>query len=147
MFIVKKNRLEVYNYLFKEGALVVKKDLGPHILQNHSEELPIRNLEVLALLKSLSSRDYVKETFSWRWFYYVLTEKGIAYLREYMDIPEDIVPKTTIKKPNAEYTVQRERPQRTGDRFGGKGKEMGPGGGFQPKYSRDGYRAGAGGRE
>jgi small subunit ribosomal protein S10e len=88
MFVTKKNRLAVYSYLFKEGTCVAHKDYS--ILGNHSEELAVSNIEVLALLKSLSSRGYVKETFNWRWFYYVLTEEGIAYLREYLAIPEEV---------------------------------------------------------
>jgi len=88
MFVTKKNRLAVYSYLFKEGTCVAHKDYS--ILGNHSEELAVSNIEVLALLKSLSSRGFVKETFNWRWFYYVLTEEGIAYLREYLAIPEEV---------------------------------------------------------
>ena len=93
------------------------------------------NIEVLALLKSLSSRNYVKETFNWRWFYYVLTPEGIQYLREYLAIPEEVVPATIKKAQKNPITEQ--------SSFGGKGKNMAPGG-FKPDFGgrRDGYRGG-----
>ena len=135
MFVTKKNRLAVYSYLFKEGTCVAKKDYS--ILGAHSEELPVSNIEVLALLKSLSSRGYVKETFNWRWFYYCLTPEGVTYLREYLAIPEEVVPATLKKTQKSPIS----------DSFGGKGKGVGAPGGFRPDFGgrRDGYRAG--GRE
>jgi small subunit ribosomal protein S10e len=96
MFIPKENRVATFAYLFKEGVLVVKKDTRsathPHI------EGPT-NLEVLNLMKSLTSRGYVKTTFSWQYNYCYLTDEGIEYLRSYLALPAEIVPATHKKQP------------------------------------------------
>ena len=88
MFIPKKNRLEVYSYLFKEGVLVAKKD---NFKPKH-DEIDVPNLEVMNLMKSLKSRGYVRETFNWQYYYWYLTNEGIEYLREYLHLPAEIVP-------------------------------------------------------
>ena len=68
-----------------------KKDkYGPQ----HSAEIPIPNLEVMALLKSFKSKGFVRETFNWQYYYYYLTNEGIEYLRAYLALPEEIVPAT-----------------------------------------------------
>ena len=91
MFIPKENRIAVYSYLFQEGVCVVKKDTKsdkhPHI------EGP-NNLEVLCLMKSLASREFVRVTFSWQYNYCYLTDEGIEYLRSYLALPAEIVPAT-----------------------------------------------------
>ena len=125
----------VYQYLFKEGTLVAKKD--PYQAQ-HSAELPVPNLEVMKLLQSFTSKGYVKETFNWQYYYYYLTNEGITYLREYLALPADIVP-ATLKQ------TAMSRPTTSGgdreERGGYKGK--GEGGDFNPQFSREGR----GGRE
>lgn len=83
-FVTKKNRILVYQYLFREGTLVAKKD--PY-LEKHSEALPIPNLEVMKLLQSFKSKGFVKETFNWQYYYYYLTNEGVTYLREYLALP------------------------------------------------------------
>lgn len=112
---------------------MAKKDYA--ILGSHSNDLPVSNIEVLALLKSLSSRGYVKETFNWRWFYYCLTEEGIDYLREYLALPEEVVP-ATLKKTQKNPVMPSDF---------GKAKGGAAPGGFRPDFGgrRDGYRAGA----
>lgn len=75
-------------------------------------------------MKSFKSKGFVKETFNWQWHYYYLTSEGLQYLREYLGVPEDIVP-ATLKAP-AVAAVK-------GD--GEKGKGM-PGSDFQPSYQR-----------
>eukprot|EP01084_Bolivina_argentea_P057658 105340_1 len=131
MFIIKKNRTAVYSYLFKEGVLVAKKDF---FALSHEEIKDVPNLEVLALMKSLKSRDYVRETFNWQYYYYYLLPEGIEYLREYLRLPEDIVPET-LKKPAP-------RPARPGpapgDNRQGEGRpyEKNVDGGFNPEFSR-----------
>lgn len=67
MIIPKKERLAVYSELFKEGVMVAKKNtrgINHHILTD------IQNLYVLEMMKSLKSRGYIKENFSWRWYYW-----------------------------------------------------------------------------
>jgi small subunit ribosomal protein S10e len=94
----------------------------------------------MTLLKSFASKGYVKETFNWQWYYYYLTNEGIEYLREYLAVPEDVVP-ATLKKTAS--TGLKPRPE---DEKRGK---SGPGGEFNPEFrkeggygrgSRDGYR-------
>ena len=101
----------------------------------------------MALLKSFKSKGYCRETFNWQYYYYYLTNEGIEYLRQYLALPEEIVP-ATLKKA-AVPTRPTGRPE--GD-FKGKG---GPGGEFNPEFqgrggdrggSREGYRR-EGGRE
>ncbi|KAJ1427066.1 Plectin/S10 domain-containing protein [Ochromonadaceae sp. CCMP2298] len=94
MLITKKNRIMVYSYLFKEGAMVVKK---AKYADKHSDELNIPNIEVMCLLRSFSSKKYVTEVFNWQWYYYYLTNEGIEFLREFLCLPADIVP-ATLKK-------------------------------------------------
>ena len=94
MIVPKKNRLAVYSYLFKEGVLVAKKD----VVNKHPRiEGDIPNVEVLALMKSFVSRGLVKHTYNWRYNYYYLKDEGIEYLREYLHIPEGVVPETLTK--------------------------------------------------
>merc|ERR1739838_631679 len=45
----------------------------------------------------LTSRGLVKQQFTWRHYYWVLTNEGIEYLREYLHLPPEIVP-VTMKK-------------------------------------------------
>lgn len=147
MFIQKKNRIVVYSYLFKEGTLVAKKDV---YLEKHSEDIPIPNIEVLALLKSFKSKNFVKETFNWQYYYYYLTNEGIEYLRQYLALPADIIPATHKQNAN-KPALPSGRPQQ--DR-GDKGKSFGPGEGFRPSYgggrgggAKDGYRGRGGERD
>eukprot|EP00835_Amoeboradix_gromovi_P006018 NODE_639_length_5670_cov_0.131754.p4 type:complete len:130 gc:universal NODE_639_length_5670_cov_0.131754:262-651(+) len=90
MFIRKENRKKIYEYLFREGVLVAKKDYNA---KKHME-LDVRNLEVIKALQSLDSRGFVRTQFSWQYYYYVLTDAGIEYLREYLHLPEDVSPNT-----------------------------------------------------
>lgn len=67
VLVSKKERYAVYKYLLLEGLIVVKKDnnLSAHTHVNLSEGTSIPNLHVMMLMKSLRSRDYVSEVFSW----------------------------------------------------------------------------------
>merc|ERR1712094_61658 len=93
-----------------------------------------KNLFIIKLLTSLKSRGYVTERFSWQWYYWYLTNEGIEYLREYLHLPEEIVPATLKKSTRpAQRGVERDQ-----GRSGGKGG-WGDGG----KGGRDdGYRRG-----
>ena len=93
MFVTKKNRIEVYSYLFKEGVLVAKKDF----FKEKHDDIDVPNLEVLNLMKSLKSRGFIRETFNWQYYYWYLENEGVEYLREYLHLPAEIVP-ATLKK-------------------------------------------------
>lgn len=93
----------------------------PTSSQAKHEHIDVPNLHVMMVMKSLTSRDYVKQKFNWQWFYYFLTDTGIEYLREVLSLPAQVFPATLTKQS---------RPTRTGapmyddeDRPKGKGKK------------------------
>merc|ERR1712100_349697 len=88
MLIPKKDRTIISKYLFDEGVLVAKKDFN--------------------------SKGFVNETFSWQWHYFYLNNEGIEYLREYLHLPEEVVPRT-LKPKKGPQRVTTGRPQ---DRYG-----------------------------
>ncbi|KAJ3129082.1 hypothetical protein HK098_002674 [Nowakowskiella sp. JEL0407] len=108
MLIPKDNRKKIYQYLFQEGVLVAKKDYDA---PKH-QDVDVPNLHVIKALQSLNSRGYVKTSFSWQYYYYYLTNEGIEYLREYLHLPAEIVPRTFIKTTKPASS----RPPRDGDR-------------------------------
>lgn len=91
---------------------------------------PPLDSQVIKLMQSFVSKELVKEIFSWRYYYWYLTNEGIEYLREYLNLSADVVP-NTLKKSTRPATrpMQDERPRREGGRFGDR-----PGG-------REGYRS------
>lgn len=101
MLMPKKDRVAIYEYLFKEGVMVAEKDF--HFRKAHPALTKVPNLHVIRALQSLKSRGYVKEQFSWRHYYWYLTNEGINYLREYLHLPPEIVPATLKRtvKPDA----------------------------------------------
>jgi small subunit ribosomal protein S10e len=76
-------------------------------------------------MQSFKSREYVKEIFSWQYYYYYLTNEGIEYLREYLNLGADVVPDTLKKsaKPAGERepAPSGDRPRREGGFGGGRG--------------------------
>ncbi|BAO40942.1 40S ribosomal protein S10-A [Kluyveromyces marxianus] len=92
MLIPKEDRKKIYQHLFQEGVLVAKKDFN----QPKHEEVDTKNLYVIKALQSLTSKGYVKTQFSWQYYYYTLTEEGVVYLREYLNLPEHIFPATYL---------------------------------------------------
>lgn len=90
-----------------EGVIVVKKNF----FQKEHETIPVPNLHVIKALQSLKSRGYVTETFSWQYYYYILNEEGITYLRAQLNLPESVVPATVAKALKAPAS---ERPTRGG---------------------------------
>uniref|UniRef100_A0A8C9E1T4 Small ribosomal subunit protein eS10 n=1 Tax=Phocoena sinus TaxID=42100 RepID=A0A8C9E1T4_PHOSS len=86
MLMPKRNRIAIYELLFKEGAMVAKKDVH---MPKHPElaDKNVPHLHVMKAMQSLKSRGYVKEQFAWRHFYWYLTNEGIHYLRDYLHLP------------------------------------------------------------
>merc|ERR1712110_436788 len=80
-----------------------------------------KNLYVIKLLTSLKSRGYVTESFSWQWYYWYLTNEGIAYLREYLHLPAEIVPATLKQSRRPASRGGREDGERGGKGEGGWG--------------------------
>ena len=136
MFIPKESRIATFSYLFKEGVCVVKKDTRS---KKHPQIEGPTNLEVLMLMKSLESREFVRITFSWQYNYCYLTDEGIEYLRNYLALPAEIVPNTHKKQATRPDMRDREedkvpggRPAFRGDREyrGREGGGFGRGGGI-----------------
>ncbi|KAG4999014.1 hypothetical protein JHK87_020086 [Glycine soja] len=139
--IPEKNRKEICKYLFQEGVCFAKKDFN---LAKHPE-IDVPNLQVIKLMQSFKSREYVRETFAWMHYYWFLTNDGIEFLRTYLNLPSEIVPATLKKqakppgRPFGGPSGDRPRgpPRFEGERrFGGDrdgyrgGPRGGPGGDF-----------------
>ncbi|RAL38316.1 hypothetical protein DM860_002294 [Cuscuta australis] len=127
MIISEKNRKEICKYLFQEGVCYAKKDYN---LPKHPL-IDVPNLQVIKLMQSFKSKEYVRETFAWMHYYWYLTNDGIEFLRTYLNLPSEIVPATLKKsaKPMG-------RPMGPGDR------PSGPPGDGERRFGgdRDGYR-------
>lgn len=124
MLISKKNRLAILSYLFKEGVVVAKKD---YALKTHPDIPEASNLEVIKLMTSLTSRELVSSRFSWKHYYWFLTDEGIEYLRETLHLDAEMVP-NTLKKAAPRPAPPGRAPE---------GERRGP-----PRDGRDGYRSG-----
>ncbi|KAK9807505.1 hypothetical protein WJX72_001097 [[Myrmecia] bisecta] len=140
MLIPKKNRKEVYKYLFKEGVLFAEKDFN---LAEHPEIPGVPNLQVIKLMQSFKSHEYVTERFAWRHYYWFLTDEGIEHLRERLNLPSEIVP-ATLKKSTRPLERDSRPPRREGGGYGGDRprRDFGEGGGGYGR-EREGYRGGA----
>nr|ABW90377.1 putative ribosomal protein S10 [Sipunculus nudus] len=125
MLMPKRNRISIYEHLFKEGVLVAKKDF--HAPKH--PELDVPNLHVIKALTSLKSRGLVKEQFAWRHYYWYVTNEGIQYLRDFLHLPPEIVPATLKRQTRPEA---RPRPK-----AGPEGERRPPG-----REDRDAYRKG-----
>ncbi|KAJ3158756.1 hypothetical protein HK101_001223, partial [Irineochytrium annulatum] len=95
--VPQQNRQKIYQYLFQEGVLVAKKDFNA---PKHTD-IDVPNLQVIKALQSMESRGLVAVRFSWQYYYYYLTDSGIEYLRKYLHLPTEIVPRTHIKTSKA----------------------------------------------
>merc|ERR1712216_257498 len=117
VLIPKKTKKAILEHLFKEGVMVVKND--PRA-KTHNELEDIPNLHVMMVMKSMCSKAYVTEKFNWMWHYYFLSNEGIEYLREYLNLPATVFPSTLTKQRPA-------RPVLAGADQAGGGKGKGKG--------------------
>ncbi|CDP05140.1 unnamed protein product [Coffea canephora] len=132
MIIPEKNRREISKYLFQEGVCYAKKDFN---LAKHPE-IDVPNLQVIKLMQSFKSKEYVRETFAWMHYYWYLTNDGIEFLRTYLNLPSEIVP-ATLKK--SAKPLGRPMGGPPGDRPRGPPRFDGD----RPRFGdREGYRAG-----
>jgi small subunit ribosomal protein S10e len=104
MLMPKKNRVAIFEHLFKEGVIVAKKDYRS---PKHPELEQVPNLHVIKALQSLKSKGYVKEQFAWRHYYWYLTNEGIQYLRDFLHLPPEIVPATLKRQAKPDPTRPR----------------------------------------
>ncbi|KAB2064832.1 hypothetical protein ERO13_A09G040600v2 [Gossypium hirsutum] len=131
MIIPEKNRREICKYLFQEGVCYAKKDYN---LAKHPE-IDVPNLQVIKLMQSFKSKEYVRETFAWMHYYWYLTNDGIEFLRTYLNLPSEIVPATLKKSARP--------PGRLGGPPGDRARGPPRFEGDRPRFGdRDGYRGG-----
>ena len=121
------DRKKIYEHLFEDGVCIAKKDFN---LKSHPEIKGIKNLYVIKALKSLASRGLVKEQYAWRHYYFYLNPDGIAYLREYLGLPDDVLPNTHKQRTEQARMAFPEKGGRGGIRSDDRG-------------DRGGYRAAA----
>lgn len=69
-------------------------------------EIDVPNLYVIKLMQSLKSKGYVAEKFNWWYFYWHLTNDGMEYLRDFLSLPESIVPATLKPQARAQRAPQ-----------------------------------------
>lgn len=109
----------------------VKKD----VFAPRHHQIAVPNVQVMMLMKSLKSRNFVSEVFAWQWSYYTLTEAGIQYLLNYLHLAPETLPNThQALTPAAAPAV-----------FSGRTADGARRGGFRGG-AREGYR-GEGGRD
>ena len=96
VLVTKEDRRLIFNYLLREGVIVVKKDAYMPQHQN----VAVANLHAMMIVKSLKSQGCLNEVYNWGWSYYFLTNKGVAHLIKELDLPVDknIVPLTHNRK-------------------------------------------------
>ena len=129
-----KEKVKLYTYFLSEGVFACKKDN----VSNH-DYLQIPNLHCFLVMRSLVSRGMATEIFSWQWHYYFLNQKGVEYLREYLGLPANIVPKT-YKLDEPEEQPKEEGGEENEEKRGGERRERGE------RRGRGRQRGGRGGR-
>jgi len=119
--------------------LACAKDYKP-TTKHQFLEMP--NLQVCKAMVSLRSRGFVKELFSWQWYYYTLTNEGIEYLRTYLHLSADTVPSTMKRQERAAPAGLGNR-RRLEDQSGSdyRGPKSGPDG--QPSFGGRGRGQGS----
>ena len=155
---VKLERHHILNMVRSRPARPRPRARSPSLLTRRPPRLalpsshhPQPNLHVINALLSLKSKGHLREVFNWQWHYFFLTETGVTYLREYLHLPEDVVP-ATLKKPaakplglgaEASGPAGRFGNRTEGGRSGGFGDKGGaPGAGFRTRFEggEGGYR-------
>ena len=92
-------------------------------------------------MRSLKSRKFVTEIFSWQWHYYFLTAEGIKYLREYLGLPSNVIPNTHKADRNVQKQEEGEA-EGEGETRGRGGRGRGRGGRGRGRGRGDGEKAG-----
>ena len=103
-------------------------------------------------MQSMKSKEYVTERYAWRHYYWFLTDEGIEFLREYLNLPSEIVPATLKKSTRPLERDSRpprgDRPPRRFDGEGGGGRggyrseKAGAPGEYRPEF-RGGFGRGS----
>ncbi|OAF68526.1 40S ribosomal protein S10 [Intoshia linei] len=106
MLIANIKREVVYRELFSEGVMIAHgtsrnaRHFSKQVKENDvikTEEVHVPNWQIIQLMRSLVSRQFVRKSFCWNTAYYFLTEKGASFLREYLHLPAGVIPNTFNK--------------------------------------------------
>ena len=89
MFIPTTIRRAILRSFFENGILVVSSDQSAK-----HEELGCLNIYPYQLGRSFVSRGFCKKQYAWSHVYYILTDKGIEFLRSYFGAPANVQPAT-----------------------------------------------------
>jgi small subunit ribosomal protein S10e len=79
-------------------------------------------------MRSLKSRKFVTEVFVWQWHYYFLKNEGVKFLRDYLGLPQTVIPNThkvdrSTKREDEEEGEKEETEGRDNERErGGRGR-------------------------
>eukprot|EP00826_Nyctotherus_ovalis_P043759 TRINITY_DN464_c0_g1_i9.p2 TRINITY_DN464_c0_g1~~TRINITY_DN464_c0_g1_i9.p2 ORF type:complete len:129 (-),score=49.83 TRINITY_DN464_c0_g1_i9:214-600(-) len=103
VLITKQQKRVAYNHLLEEGVIVVKKDV--HLKKHQTLDMP--NLNLMCIMKSLKSKQFVTEIFSWNWYYYTVNKEGIKFLCQYLGKHALTVGVSEQVKPKFMKPVQR----------------------------------------
>merc|ERR1711936_169955 len=93
-FVSKQDRYKIHQFLFQEGVMIVNKNRN---LVYHDVLSDVKNIHVLLTLKSLCSKGYVTETFSWMVKYYTLSETGVTYLKSRQTRPRTTDARSSVR--------------------------------------------------
>ena len=137
-----KDKVKIYTYFLQEGVFACKKDNT-----SKNETLDIPNLHCFLVMRSLISRKFATEIFSWQWHYYFLTPEGIKYLREYLGLPSTVIPNTYKVNTENNEEEQPKEDGEEGEERKGKGERRGRGRGRGGRGGRGGRRGGRRGGE
>ena len=77
VLVPRESKRKIFQFLLREGVIVVKKDA---YLPKHQQLTDVANLHVMMVVKSLKSKGFLQEVYNWKWGYYFITNKGVAYL-------------------------------------------------------------------
>jgi small subunit ribosomal protein S10e len=110
-------RRRILRYFFQNGIMVVSDNqAGVH------EELDCLNIYPFQIGRSFQSRGFAKKQYAWSHAYFVLTNKGIDYLRNFFGAPATAAP-LTLNPAHADVLETR----REGSRGPYRGQDRGKG--------------------
>lgn len=72
-------------------------------------KVDLPNLYVIKLMQSFESRGFVTSHFSWSHYYYALTPEGIDHVKDFLNLPHEIVPRTMLKSAPVPHPASRQR--------------------------------------
>merc|ERR1712000_568385 len=125
--VPKPNRDNVYRFLFTEGVIACQKNrLGKWRATLGGKQIEVPVNHVMSLMRALKSRGLIKEQFAWRHFYWFLNDAGVAFMRKYLFLADNVVPNTQ-RKPEKEENFERRPAREEGEGRGRGGRGRGRG--------------------